>query len=127
MQKNRIVLCLLVALSFLTLSPLATFATSEKESEKSASVQTNGAITFESDATVDSSTSPPTTEPTTTDSSTVDKPTGGGTTKPGGSYPSTGEIVKQGLTIGGVAVIALALLLFFWKRKKEDDSKEGVN
>lgn len=128
MQKNRIVLCLLVALSFLTLSPLGASATSEKESEKSASVQTNGAITFESDATVDSSTPPPTTtEPPTTDSSTVDKPTGGGTTKPGGSYPSTGEIVKQGLTVGGVAVVTLTLLLFFWKRKKEDNDKEGVN
>ncbi|WP_339101749.1 LPXTG cell wall anchor domain-containing protein [Candidatus Enterococcus clewellii] len=117
---------MLVVLSFLSLTPLAASATSEKESEKSVSVQTNGAITFESEKTIDSSTLPPTkTDPTSDSTSMVEKPTGG-TTKPGGSYPSTGELVKRGVTIAGAVFIVLAGLLFFWKRKKEEE-KEGVN
>ncbi|MBL1225822.1 LPXTG cell wall anchor domain-containing protein [Enterococcus sp. BWR-S5] len=120
MRKNKLVLSLLVVLSLLSLTPLTAFATSEKDSEKSTSVQTNGAITFESEATIDSTT-PITTEPTTTP---TEKPPGG-TTKPGGTYPSTGEIVKKGLTFGGAGIVALALILFFWKRKKDEEHEEG--
>lgn len=121
MRKNRIIASLIVVLSLLCLIPTVAFATGQG-SEKSVSVQTNGAITFEAtdDSTKQSTEEPvPSSEPATSTNEPVVE-------KPQGKYPSTGEVVKQSLVYGGAAVIALALILFLWKRrKKEDDSIEG--
>ncbi|MBP1046187.1 LPXTG cell wall anchor domain-containing protein [Enterococcus sp. BWM-S5] len=39
--------------------------------------------------------------------------------KPAGKYPSTGEVVQRSLMVSGAAVIALALLFFVMKKRKE--------
>lgn len=128
MRKKSILKSLIVLLSFLFLVFPTLASASDGNSEKSASVQTNGEISFYTDATseppasstdptVDSSTAP-TTTPTTTPSSTLPST--------GGKLPTTGEVVKQGLMYGGVALLALALF-YIWKRRKNDENKGGMN
>lgn len=44
--------------------------------------------------------------------------------KPTGKYPSTGELVKKSLTFSGVVLILGTLILFLWKRRKEEGGAE---
>ncbi|ALS02827.1 cell wall protein [Enterococcus silesiacus] len=82
-------------------------------------VQTDGVIRFYEDS---SSTEPSTsTQPsssTSTSSAQVSKPVG--------RYPSTGEMVKTSLVFTGVALVIIGLLLFFWKRKKENEGRDNT-
>lgn len=41
--------------------------------------------------------------------------------KPVGRYPSTGELVKVGLSISGLTILIVALILFLWKKKKQKE------
>lgn len=88
--------------------------------ENGGAVQTNGVVSFyeetieSSSSTEPSTTTEPTTEPT--------KPSG---SKPAGKYPSTGELVKKSLGISGAALVLIVLILFYVKRRKEQESGEG--
>ncbi|MGC6769300.1 LPXTG cell wall anchor domain-containing protein [Enterococcus sp. LJL51] len=88
--------------------------------ENGGAVQTNGVVSFYEETTEPSSSTEPstTTEPTTTPT----KPSG---SKPAGKYPSTGELVKKSLGISGAALVLIALILFYVKRRKEQASGEG--
>lgn len=90
-------------------------ANAEEQGQKSQSVTTEGVIIFEEgtgevqDSTGQSQSITPVVKPT-------------GTPKPvGKSYPATGEIVKKSLMYLGIGLIALFFLLFWKKRKKEED------
>lgn len=99
--------------------------------EQGGAVQTNGVISFYEESTPPNSTTEPTsgtTEPSVSasevpvPSDTSSYPSTGTTTKPTGSYPSTGELVGASLGISGLILVALVLILFFYKRKREQDS-----
>ncbi|MGX7149539.1 LPXTG cell wall anchor domain-containing protein, partial [Enterococcus ureasiticus] len=91
------------------------------ENQNGGQVTTEGIITFYEDSTE------PTTEPTTASTTEPSKPTPSSpsepkVTKPVGRYPSTGEIIKGSIGIGGIVLVAIALFLFFKKRKKEQEA-----
>lgn len=92
--------------------------------ENGGAVQTNGVVSFYEETTEPSSTTEPstTTEPTTTPTTEPTKPSG---SKPAGKYPSTGELVKKSLGISGAALVLIALILFYVKRRKEQETGEG--
>lgn len=48
--------------------------------------------------------------------------TGSDTPKPKGRFPSTGEMVKTGVSVGGLLLVLIAIFLF---TKKTKSSKEG--
>lgn len=124
MRKKFYIKWLLVVLPILLLmSPIVAFANGG-DSEKSASVKTEGAITFE---TVDSTTEP-TTEPT-SDSSTTATTESSSLPQTGGKLPKTGELVTQGITVGGICLLLLAVFFFFWRKRKEEQrgNKGGMN
>lgn len=83
--------------------------------ENGGAVQTNGGITFYEESTSSSSTEQSTTPPT------PSKPT---SPKPVGRYPSTGELVKASLGVSGAVLVAIVLILFYLKRKKERENTE---
>lgn len=83
--------------------------------ENGGAVQTNGGITFYEESISISSTEQSTTP------STTSKPT---SQKPVGRYPSTGELVKASLGISGAVLVAIVLILFYLKRKKERENTE---
>lgn len=119
-------LALLVTSFLLVLSVLSGFAMNAAANGNGGSVQTNGVISFY-DETVSSSSTEPTDsstvvssepEPSTTESSVVEKPAGG-------KLPSTGELVKMSLSVSGIAILAAVLLFFFWKKRKDNSKREG--
>ena len=86
---------------------------SAAENQNGGQVATEGIITFYEDST----------EPTT--DSSKPKPSDSSepkVTKPVGRYPSTGEIIKGSIGLSGIALVALALFIFFKKRKKEQEA-----
>lgn len=94
-------------------------------------VQTNGVIEFFDDTEPSTSEPEPSSEPapssetplpSSSDEPITPKPPG---SKPQGSYPSTGELVKTSLTVSGAALVVLALLFFFWKRKKDKEESQS--
>ena len=90
---------------------------SAAENQNGGQVTTEGIITFYEDATE------PTTEPTTEPSEpTPTSPSEPKVIKPVGRYPSTGEIIKGSIGISGIALVSIALFLFFKKRKKEQEA-----
>lgn len=119
MQKRKYILLftLLSFLTFLSLKPAYASGT-EGQAEKSASVQTNGTITF----TTENSTVGSTSDSTPTSSSTTDLPSTGG-----GKLPQTGESIQQGMTYGGIALLTLLLIFFVWKRQKNEQSRRDAN
>ncbi|MCB5956327.1 LPXTG cell wall anchor domain-containing protein [Enterococcus sp. CWB-B31] len=92
------------------------------------SVQTNGVITFYDETVTSSSTEPAnssTTSSSMASSSTLPATDGSSTVgKPTGTYPSTGELVKTGLSFSGIAIVA-AVLFFFWIKRKEQGKRKG--
>ncbi|WP_086349972.1 LPXTG cell wall anchor domain-containing protein [Candidatus Enterococcus clewellii] len=108
-----------VVMAFIFLGkPAIGFAT-----ENGGAVQTNGVISFYEESTDSSSSTEPssTTEPTIPTTEPT-KPSG---SKPQGKYPSTGELIKKSLGISGAALLLIALILFYVKRRKEQASGEG--
>ncbi|MEI5993784.1 LPXTG cell wall anchor domain-containing protein [Candidatus Enterococcus mansonii] len=47
--------------------------------------------------------------------------------KPKGKFPSTGELVKAGLSVGGLALIAAVFIFFFIKKGKAEHENDGGN
>lgn len=45
-------------------------------------------------------------------------------TKPIGRLPSTGEVIKGTVALGGCALIVIVLFLFFKRRKKEEEADQ---
>lgn len=83
--------------------------------EEIGQVQTNAGIGFYEASTDSSSSIESTTTITQPDSSI----------KPKGRYPSTGELVKKSLVISGAILILLVVLFILWKRKKNQQTKNG--
>lgn len=84
-------------------------------------VQTEGEVGFYTDKVPAESSGPGKTS-----TSSIPSTTG---TKPAGLFPSTGELVKTGMTISGIVALVAALILFFWKRNKkqnEDESRDSI-
>lgn len=53
-----------------------------------------------------------------------DPTSSGGTTKPVGRFPSTGEQVKQGMIILCLGLFLVLIVLLIWKKKKNEGSKQ---
>ncbi|MBP1048115.1 LPXTG cell wall anchor domain-containing protein [Enterococcus sp. BWM-S5] len=118
-MKKKHFLHYLVLLSvgvFLTGVPMSSWAM------EGGQVGQQGVIEFYVDSTEPSESS--TTEPPVA-SSTEEPPVSTSTSsstvvqKPAGKYPSTGEVVQRSLMLSGAAVIALVLLFFVMKKRKE--------
>ncbi|WP_321385934.1 LPXTG cell wall anchor domain-containing protein [uncultured Enterococcus sp.] len=116
---------LVLGLAFCFTIPVTSEATTN-----GGAVQTNGVIGFyeeeTSDSTSSSSSDSATSESSLPSESTTSQsklPSDGGTNKPTGSYPSTGELVKNSLTISGAALIVIAAAFLFWKRKQEKEAQ----
>ncbi|MEI5990598.1 hypothetical protein A5881_002103 [Enterococcus termitis] len=90
---------------------------SSVSAEEIGQVQTNAGVGFYESSTDSSSTQSTTKTSTTKNPDTV--------TKPKGRYPSTGELVRQSITISGIILIFLAILLILWKRKKNQQTRNG--
>lgn len=96
-------------------------------------VSTKGQITLTTEEPTPSTDSTSSSEPTPTSesSSSTLPPTGSSqsplTPKPMGKLPSTGELVKTSLSISGVILLVLLLIVFLWKRKKDQKSQEEGN
>ena len=94
-------------------------------------VSTKGQITLtggsETTEPTSSSTSTSTTPSTTTPTTVRSYPSTELVSKPVGRYPSTGELVKTSLSIGGGALALATILLYLWKRKngQAKGGKEG--
>ncbi|MGX7128283.1 LPXTG cell wall anchor domain-containing protein [Enterococcus wangshanyuanii] len=112
-KLNYLVLFSIACVSLFIIRPISVQAEGEGNG---GGIQTNGEIGFYEET---KPTTEPTTEPTTSDSTPK-------ITKPVGKYPSTGELVKKSLSISGAAIVIIAAIAFFWKRKKDnDEQKEG--
>ncbi|MCA5013865.1 MULTISPECIES: LPXTG cell wall anchor domain-containing protein [unclassified Enterococcus] len=89
-------------------------------------LKTDGVISFyeDSSSTEPTSTTPPssTTEPSSVPEPSTSEPK---VVKPVGRYPSTGEMVKTSLVFTGAALIVIGLLLFLWKRKKDNEGRDN--
>ncbi|MGL4696731.1 LPXTG cell wall anchor domain-containing protein [Enterococcus larvae] len=93
-------------------------------------VQTNGVVGFYEEGSSDSSSSDSSSSDGSSSSESTSQstlPPTGGTTKPTGSYPSTGELVKNSLTISGAALLVIAAVFLFWKKKKEKETQGKGN
>ncbi|WP_242586799.1 LPXTG cell wall anchor domain-containing protein [Candidatus Enterococcus ikei] len=119
---NKKILPILLS-SIMGLMIVTQFSTSVNaaENQNGGQVTTEGIITFYEDSTE------PTTEPPYESTTESSKPTLSSSSepkvvKPVGRYPSTGEIIKGSIGIGGIALVAIALFLFFKKRKKEQEA-----
>ncbi|MGX7148294.1 LPXTG cell wall anchor domain-containing protein [Enterococcus ureasiticus] len=80
-----------------------------------AAVQTDGEIVFTQESTQPTST---TSEPSSDSSEEPIK-------KPGGKFPSTGELILKSLSVSGIAIIMLVFGVYLFKRKKSVDKKDG--
>lgn len=121
---------LIFGLAFCFVNP----ATSEATTNGGA-VQTNGVVGFyeeDSSSSSDSSSS----DSSSFDSSSSDslfsesetsQSTLPSTNKPTGKYPSTGELVKNSLTISGAALVVIALVFLIWKKRQEKEAKGKGN
>lgn len=85
-------------------------------------VQTNGVITFYTESSTTEPTTEPTSEPDKKDPPKTSEPK---VAKPVGRYPSTGEMVKTSFVFAGAALVIIGLLLFFWKRKKDQEGRDS--
>ncbi|WP_430603131.1 hypothetical protein IGJ02_000488 [Enterococcus sp. DIV0724b] len=79
--------------------------------QEGAEVKTEGDITLYDTASSDSEQS--------TTSSSLDK-----MIKPKGKFPSTGEVVKYGLPIIGIAFLFLLFIIYLVKRRYQNNEKE---
>jgi len=114
MKKSKWCYCFLVAFSLLFALGMELPAVAEE----GGAVQTNGVIGFyETSADSSGSEEPVESIPSSSDSEPP-------VTKPAGKYPSTGELVKKSLAVSGVALVLGVLILFFWKRRKEEGDAE---
>lgn len=84
--------------------------------EYGAEVPTNGEIVLYDNATSESTKEPKTSTSTGTSTSAVKKPKG--------KLPSTGELVGNGLVIGGLMLVLVVGGLYFWKRGYRNERKE---
>ena len=112
MNKKRIIIMLASIVCLVAFTPTSLTVTAA-ENQNGGQVTTEGIITFYEDSTER------TTEPSKPTPSSPSEPK---VTKPVGRYPSTGEIIKGSIGIGGIALVAIALFLFFKKRKKEQEA-----
>ncbi|WP_430597646.1 LPXTG cell wall anchor domain-containing protein [Enterococcus sp. AZ177] len=112
MNKKRIIIMLA---SIMCMVALASFSSnvSAADNQNGGQVATEGIITFYEDSTE------PTTEPSKPTPPNSSEPK---VTKPVGRYPSTGEIIKGSIGISGIVLVAVALFIFFKKRKKEQEA-----
>ncbi|MBO0468085.1 LPXTG cell wall anchor domain-containing protein [Enterococcus plantarum] len=109
MKKQRMICFVLTPLIFLAVS----FGTiNEAAAEEGGQVQTNAGIVFKES---DSSTAQ-TNESTHNDSSSNKLPNTG--KKPTGRLPNTGDLIKVSMLFTGGALILIALIVFFWKKRK---------
>lgn len=117
-MKRKQLLCLLLSSFALIIVCGIHIQTAQAQEGVGGAVQTNGEIGFyeETQPSTSSSTSTSSSKTKTSSSRTVTSET---TTKPTGKYPSTGELIKTSLSISGVAIILLALLFLFIRKKKE--------
>ncbi|WP_086349710.1 LPXTG cell wall anchor domain-containing protein [Candidatus Enterococcus clewellii] len=123
MKKSRVIS--LIASFILGLACCFVIPVITDASGNGGAVKTNGVIGFYEEDVSESSTS----ESSSSDSETSETtqstlPPTGGTSKPSGKFPSTGELVKNSLTISGIALLVMAVLFLIWKRKNREG---GVN
>ncbi|MDA9470605.1 LPXTG cell wall anchor domain-containing protein [Enterococcus sp. 5H] len=111
MKKLNILVVFPILCTLLFLfNPISVLA---EEAGNGGGIQTTGEIGFYEETKA-------TTEPTELPASGTERPT----EKPKGKFPSTGELVKKSLSISGVALVIIAAIIFFWKRKKADGKQE---
>ncbi|WP_207696414.1 hypothetical protein DOK67_0000792 [Enterococcus sp. DIV0212c] len=85
-------------------------------------VGTKGEIILQEE--INPSSEPPTSTTDTTNSSIKSSNSEPTKAKPVGRYPSTGELAKTGLSIGGLILLIAALFLFIWKQRSK---RKGAN
>ncbi|WP_375178417.1 LPXTG cell wall anchor domain-containing protein [Enterococcus rotai] len=105
MKKHRIIRYILIPLIFLAVS----FGTINKgwAAEEGGQVQTKAGIVLKKSA--------PTTEQTSDATHNGLSPQ---EKKPAGRLPNTGDLIKVSLLFTGVILSLLALILFFWKKRR---------
>ena len=86
-------------------------------------VQTKGVIGFYEASTESTSIEEPISSESSAPESTENSEEKAVVVKPKGKFPSTGELVKTGLSFSGVALVLGVLLFFFWKKRQEGGAK----
>ncbi|WP_086315508.1 hypothetical protein A5821_002993 [Enterococcus sp. 7F3_DIV0205] len=109
MKKNnvtRFIISSLLLLFLVMINGRVAFA------QEGAEVPTKGEIVLFDDETSSSSSQPPT-------ASSSEK-----VTKPKGRFPSTGELVKYGVSIGGSLLLLLVIFLYLLRKRDRNKGKE---
>lgn len=117
-----------LTLSFVLIGAFLVISNEKTNAEDGGEVPTQGEIILFDD---DSSEEPKPSE--TSDSSEAPKLSDGSTdvsntptpTKPKGRLPSTGDLVKAGLSVGGLALIVTVFIVFFIKKRKTAHENGG--
>lgn len=88
------------------------------------SVTSNGAIIFkQGTADTTESSEPSSSEPVPSESAEPE-PSSSSSIDPGGKLPDTGELIRRGLSISGIILLAASVFFILWRRKKKDKEDE---